>query len=54
MEGYYQTTTGNPGTRGIKKKEPAGMWTHNTTQPLEIATVDGLKEYDGYTIEVND
>lgn len=52
MEGYYQTTTGNPGTRGTKKKEPAGLWTHNTTQPVEVATVDGIKEYEGYTIEV--
>ena len=43
MEGYVYTVTENPWIG----------WTHNTTQPLEIATADGMKEYEGYTIEVN-
>ena len=42
-EGYLMTATGF---------SQIG-WTHNTTQPVEVATVDGMKEYEGYTIEVN-
>ena len=42
QEGYIMTATGF---------SQIG-WAHNTTQPLEIATADGMKEYDGYTIEV--
>ncbi len=44
MEGYYQTTTGNTWNG----------WTQITTEPIEVATVDGMKPYEGYTIEVND
>ena len=42
LKGYIMTATGFSRIG----------WTHNTTQPLEVATVDGIKEYDGYTIEV--
>lgn len=44
QEGYIMTSTGVSGCG----------WTANTTQPVEVATVDGMKPYDGYTIEVNE
>ena len=42
MEDYVSTVTANPWIG----------WTQTVTEPIEIATADGLKEYDGYTIEV--
>jgi hypothetical protein len=44
QEGYIMTATGF---------SQIG-WTQTVTEPVEIATVDGMKEYEGYTIEVND
>jgi len=35
------------------KAENFGGWTQTTTEPIEVATVDGMKPYEGYTIEVN-
>lgn len=42
QEGYIMTSTGVSGCG----------WTANTTQPVEVATVDGMKPYEGYTIDV--
>ena len=36
------------------KAENLFGWTQTTTEPIEVATVDGMKPYEGYTIEVND
>jgi hypothetical protein len=44
LKGYIMTSTGVSGCG----------WTANTTQPVEVATVDGMKPYDGYTIDVNE
>lgn len=44
QEGYIMTSTGVSGCG----------WTANTTQPVEVATVDGMKPYEGYVIEVNE
>lgn len=43
LKGYIMTATGF---------SQIG-WTHNSTHPVEVATVDGMKQYGGYTIEIN-